>query len=77
MTETNSSPDTYSNVYRAVGITFADILSQDSKMRDALKRAEIAAKSDVSILILGETGTGKTLVAQAVHNASSRGRGKR
>jgi transcriptional regulator with PAS, ATPase and Fis domain len=44
-------------------------------MRRCLKLAALAAKSDVPVLILGRTGTGKTLLAQAIHNSSARAKG--
>ncbi len=65
----------FSNAFRAVGITFETILGEDPAMREALKRAEAAAQGDVTVLILGESGTGKNLVAQAIHNASKRASG--
>jgi transcriptional regulator with PAS, ATPase and Fis domain len=52
-----------------------DLISRNEKMARCLKLAELAAKSDVPVLILGETGTGKTLLARAVHNSSSRASG--
>ena len=72
MVDANSSIDTYSNAFRAVGITFNDILTQDSVMMRELEQAKTAAKSDVSVMILGETGTGKNLLAQSIHNGSKR-----
>src|SRR5438270_3520337 len=44
-------------------------------MHGCLKLAALAADSDVPVLILGETGTGKTLLAQAIHNSSARTKG--
>src|SRR4029450_12357236 len=41
-------------------------------MARCLQLATLAAKSDVPVVLLGETGTGKTLLAQAIHNSSAR-----
>jgi transcriptional regulator with PAS, ATPase and Fis domain len=51
-----------------------DLFSGNEAMRRCLKVASLAAESDVPVLILGETGTGKTLLAQAIHNSSARSR---
>ncbi|MGE0433355.1 MAG: sigma-54 interaction domain-containing protein [Planctomycetota bacterium] len=64
--------NSYSNTFRAVGITFDNILTADAAMRACIERARVAAAGDVTVLILGETGTGKNLIAQAIHNASAR-----
>ena len=42
-------------------------------MRTCLHLAAIAARTDLPILILGETGTGKSLLARVLHNSSARG----
>ena len=44
-------------------------------MAALMQRCRHVAKSSSSILIYGETGTGKELVAQSIHNASSRADG--
>jgi DNA-binding NtrC family response regulator len=44
-------------------------------MRRLMAAIERAAKSDVSVLLLGETGTGKEVIAHAVHDASPRAKG--
>ncbi len=41
-------------------------------MARCLQLAALAAKSDVPVVLLGETGTGKTLLAHAIHNSSAR-----
>src|SRR5215813_13031377 len=41
-------------------------------MARCLQLAALAAKSDVPVVLLGETGTGKTLLAHAIHNSSMR-----
>jgi len=45
-----------------------------SEMRPILKLIDKAAKTDIRVLITGETGTGKELVAQAVHRLGNRSR---
>ena len=47
----------------------------DRAMQQCLEQARLAARTDLPILILGESGTGKTLLARAIHNSSARSRG--
>lgn len=51
---------------------FDDIISRSKEMEKTKDRARRVAASDVSVLILGESGSGKELFAHAIHNASSR-----
>lgn len=51
---------------------FEDIFGKSEAMLNLKNTAERMAKSDSSVLISGETGTGKELFAQAIHNASRR-----
>ena len=52
--------------------TFEDIISRNEKMRDIFAILPDVAVSDSTILIQGESGTGKELMANAIHNLSSR-----
>ena len=49
-----------------------DITTGNDAMARCLQLATLAARSDVPVVLLGETGTGKTLLAQAIHNSSAR-----
>jgi two-component system, NtrC family, response regulator AtoC len=49
-----------------------DFRSADPGMARCLERARVASQTDLPILILGESGTGKTLLARAIHNSSRR-----
>jgi len=51
---------------------FEEIVGQSREIRRVLKQVETVAPTDSSVLILGETGTGKELLARAVHNLSPR-----
>src|SRR3954465_8128001 len=49
-----------------------EIVGESVKLREALEHAEMVAPTDCTALILGETGTGKELVARVIHNCSPR-----
>ncbi len=51
---------------------FEEIIGHSSELRDVLKKAKIVAPTDSTVLLLGETGTGKELVARSVHALSGR-----
>jgi two-component system response regulator AtoC len=53
---------------------FENIVSVAPAMEKVLERARMAAATDVPVLILGETGTGKEMLARAIHGASPRAR---
>src|SRR5438552_3835329 len=51
---------------------FDDIIGRSASLRTVLDQVQIVAPTDSTVLILGETGTGKELIARAIHNRSSR-----
>lgn len=53
---------------------FETIVSVSPAMERVLERARLAAATDASVLIVGETGTGKEMLARAIHGASPRAR---
>ena len=48
------------------------IVGADSGLRHVMERVGLVAQSDVPVLILGETGTGKEVVSRAIHTRSAR-----
>jgi len=57
------------------GEAFAKIITQSGKMKALFKYIEAVADSEEPILVMGETGVGKELLVEAIHNVSGR-RGK-
>ncbi len=55
--------------------TFDDLYGQSRPMREVIVKAIQFAQTESSVLIVGETGTGKEVLAQSIHNASSRTNG--
>jgi formate hydrogenlyase transcriptional activator len=51
---------------------FDEIVGESSALDQALRQAKTMASTDATVLILGETGTGKELIARAIHRMSSR-----
>ena len=53
---------------------FDEIVGTSAALKAVLKQVEVVAPTESTVLILGETGTGKELIARAIHTASSRSR---
>jgi formate hydrogenlyase transcriptional activator len=51
---------------------FAEIIGSSPTIKNILHQVEIVAPADTTVLIQGETGTGKELIARAIHNLSTR-----
>jgi len=56
--------------------SFANMVGRSRPMRSLFEKIRMLAQSDATVLIQGETGTGKELAAQAIHNLSARGNRK-
>ena len=56
-------------------VTFGNIVGKSPALAHVISQASKVAATDVAVLINGETGTGKELFAQAIHNASHRSAG--
>ena len=52
--------------------SFPGIVGRSAALRDVLQQVEMVAPTDSTVLLLGETGTGKELIARAIHDRSSR-----
>jgi len=61
--------------YDDTAATLGDFYTSDAVMQACLDRARVAAQTDLPILILGESGAGKTILARAIHNSSRRNHG--
>ena len=53
---------------------FEEIVGTSTALKAALKQVEVVAPTESTVLIVGETGTGKELIARAIHTISSRSR---
>ena len=60
---------------RRVKYTFSNFIGSSPAAMEAKRQARRAAQVDTTVLLLGETGTGKEVVAQAIHAASPRAHG--
>jgi len=59
----------------AQAYSFSHIVGQSVQMRKLFGMLPVVAQSDASVLIIGETGTGKDMLAEALHQESARAKG--
>ena len=53
-------------------MSFSDIIGRNPRFREVIDIAQTMSRSDSSVLLMGESGTGKDIIAQAIHNESPR-----
>src|SRR6266567_4032673 len=53
-------------------LTFANVVGESPALKEAMRLARLAANSNSTVLLHGETGTGKEIFAQSIHNSSAR-----
>lgn len=69
----SSGSDDLGEIYNSIsriesGYTFYDFVGEDPTVKDLIEKSKKAAGSNLPILIIGETGTGKEIIAGAIHN---------
>jgi DNA-binding NtrC family response regulator len=72
--ELNQLKDNYRTVKSEVAsdYVFDDIIYESRQMDEIIERAKVLAKTDNTVLIQGETGVGKEVISQSIHNHSLR-----
>ncbi len=63
------------NLVKEIGPPIPGIIGHSAAMEDVYRMTRCVARSNASVLLLGETGTGKELIATAIHRLSDRGSG--
>ena len=72
LTEKLASEKLYLEEEIRAELNFEEIVGESAVLKRALSQARTVAPSDATVLVLGETGTGKELIARAIHRMSSR-----
>jgi formate hydrogenlyase transcriptional activator len=72
LTEKLASEKLYLEEEIRAELNFEEIVGESPALKRVLSQAKTVAPSDATVLVLGETGTGKELIARAIHRMSSR-----
>lgn len=70
------APELMTSLTPGTGVSFADIIHVSPAMARLIAMARQAARTDATVLLSGESGTGKDLLARAIHAASPRAGGR-
>src|ERR1700684_1337916 len=69
---TTNAPERFTPNRASLGSGEQEIIAESRKLREVLSQAEMVAATDCTVLVQGETGTGKELIAGLIHNHSPR-----
>src|SRR3984957_18247351 len=69
---TTNAPERFTPNRASLGRGEQEIIAESRKFRDVVSQAEMVAATDCTVLIQGDTGTGKELIAGVIHNHSPR-----
>lgn len=72
ITASNKKPNQRPYPEKEMRVEFREIIGESAALKVTLDLVSVVAPADSSVLILGETGTGKELMARAIHNLSGR-----
>jgi formate hydrogenlyase transcriptional activator len=72
MNDENSASLNLTRVMRSRSNVMDGIVGESAPLQSVLQQVRLVAPTDSTVLILGETGTGKELIAQAIHRLSNR-----
>src|SRR6202163_3765032 len=68
----NSNRESFTSDMTSKPYSEPEIIAESRKLRDVLTQAEMVATTDCTVLLQGETGPGKEVVAEMIHNRSPR-----
>src|SRR3984885_9108809 len=68
----NSNRESFTSAMTSNPHSEPEIIAESQKLRDVLAQADMVATTDCTVLLQGETGTGKEIVAEMIHNHSPR-----
>ena len=73
MTELSTGPVMHSGVVQTADLKGTTIIAESSKMQDVVRLSNFIARADSNVIIHGETGVGKELIARFIYERSGRG----